>query len=734
MPQYSDEVWRPTGPPEYLTLDELRKRAPAQPDYLSLEELRKRAQPGGSEPGHAFVSMGPEASAAADAYRNPGGPDSLKKFIGAGVDIAREVAHTATFNYSDEAIAGVRAAFGEDMATALQQEREEILARHERLGAGGRILAGGLGVLLPGGPIARAVQWIAGRGAGLARQAFASGVVGVPVGTAAYHGAQDEKNLGEALIWGGGPGAVLGSAAPVLVRGAIAGANTLAVEPVRRIMEYIHSRGPNRYTPLPSTQRYAVERIVNAAEEGGTGSPIMLGRGLYAHEVPNTPSALVNAGNDRLNRLAAEQAERLRNPNVPRMVGGTPTQTNVFEALRQAQGTSADQAAAAARRMNEGLGIPPNLRSANTVQGVTQDAINRGSADIGALVARGGNTAVPGFRALLNASRDAERIYNDSLRALRVPGAPGHTVTPPLHGAQYRREFQVWVAGGRRGPRPVLLTDRNVPVAGLENMMAKASSMTRDDDAVVRDLGIQLHRQLNALTHAAPARSPAARLQMARQQLGITRTHLEDLQAGRQLPTATPGRQTEGLTEFERLPAGRQPSQRLGFVHGLNDQFARHREDLAGVTNLLANPQTEQLYERIARQGGAGGPTASALRRETANIADMQDVGQSLLRISQGRHSDETTALETLTKAYIKMRFQPGAGMAQLGKDWLMGNTQARRAQIARLLADTTGEGRRLVEAEMRRRGVNLNRLPPMLQHIAIQGLLQQVATQMGQM
>ena len=198
------------------------------------------------------------AAARQQEHDNPAIANAVRA-VGEGVghdaaNVGRVAAQGATFNYSDEAIAGVRSMFGEEYANALKDERSRLQEGHDAAGPVGSLLLEGAGSLaLPAGPIAQAVRRLAGPGAGLLRTAGAQAAVMAPLGGMAAVGAMNDKSdpiadAGQfakgAAVTGGLAGG-LGVLLPAVASTAAA-TGRIAADVPRQAIEYIGNRGNTR--------------------------------------------------------------------------------------------------------------------------------------------------------------------------------------------------------------------------------------------------------------------------------------------------------------------------------------------------------------------------------------------------------------------------------------------------------------------------------------------------------
>jgi hypothetical protein len=79
------------------------------------------------------------------------------------------------------------------------------------------------------------------------------------------------------------------------------------------------------------------------------------------------------------------------------------------------------------------------------------------------------------------------------------------------------------------------------------------------------------------------------------------------------------------------------------------------------------------------------------------------------------------------------MHYSPVYGTASLLNKLRSGETQARVAETARLLTDTSGEGLQRLVDELARRGASRNAPPPMVRTIVLNEMARQLGNYQGQ-
>jgi hypothetical protein len=667
-------------------------------------------------------------------------------------DLLRVVNQGITLGLWDDIEAGIRALrAGKPWSEIAPETHRQAREAEERMGPVFGTAAKIAGGLAAGAPVAQTARAFIGQTPSMLRTMGGTFMSTWPLSTLTSFGEQapDEKSAGRAIT----EGAAGAATATALIPGMAAAGWGWRVGPREiygRIGEYVRSRpgNPDRYTPLPFTMEKAVGKIADAAEQGGTNTAIMLANAMARAQVPGTPMALVNAGNDRLLALGREAARTTKNPNVPRIVGGRPTQTNVFDALAADQDrvmlpgrtTPVSQSEAFRTRLFEEHGIPTSASQGPRALNERLNArLENASATIAGLTA-GGNTRVPGFVNLIDQSPDAARIYQKAANALSIPGARGYIPREqiPLPPAEYQRAFRNWDArrqaaanAGRpfNDPPPVQLTDRNIPTQLLADFMSEASSMSTAEDGIARSAGVRIFGAVQDLARGTPARSRGYRLQSARADMGQTHTQREDVNLGRRLMDQEPSVQDQTLADRTTLPPNRQADQRRGYFYGVDDRLNDASNDFGRLQQtFLRTERDRDIFERVARPG-APGPTRSStlVRNELDNVAEMQRISSDLQRLSESRNIQNKTFAETAAQAGSWMGFKRGAALALVIRDLGVGTSQAQRQQIARLLTDTSGEGQRLLAQELARRNINLRRLTPLGQALVLQEIGRQI-------
>ena len=730
-----EELPNVSGQPKILSLDDLEKLPdlPAQPAtraILSLDDLN--ALPDPSSPAPVFRGRGPNIDPKQIST------ERSNQFL---ADFGRDFAQNATFNYSDEIIAKVRQTFGEDYASALEAERKELAAARERIGTAGQAVSLGTSMLMPMGPIAKVVQRMAGPGAGLLRTGAASAAVMAPIGGVAGVGALDDKSdLGtdaEAFGWGAGTAA-----------GTAGALHTVAVPVVRlgkrvakgigdvasRGVEFAHYRNGSP-SPLASTTRFAVNKLADAAELGGMRSPHDLRAGIAEFSVPDTPSALVNTRNDRLAAEAIQSAADLNRPNVPRIVNGQRENSNVFQALHDAQATNANghsQGDAFRGRLFESADVPDWDRSLPDVL-----HHNRQQREYRALQLQDlsrpppgmnyNSSSVPGFVAALD-DPDFAREYRNAARALSKPGS--HDSIPadqiPLLPDDYHAAVQA-------GLQPVPLTDAAIPMPILSLMRRNISAATQAEGTPA---GQENARRLLALyDHLAGGRvsGNVQDLNRINREMHELHNDAENIIAGYKIPTQTGPTRGDAIAGARMQPGYQQDNVALGMVHGVADASKATNDNLGALADdIFANPDFRQAFDEFVPGRSPQARPAEDLRAELHNVGNMQGVSALLRAVSERRKIDTPSLPAEALSFLIHHKVAPTIGYAHAAHRLFAGKTQARTAEAARLLTDTSGEGIRRLSEELARRNASAsaarNNSPPLARTLLLNEIARQLA------
>lgn len=756
----------PAQPPqaaaETLSAEDFAKKygQPQQESLSPAEFAQRYGAPAPQQSAGMFDDLIPQATAAPDpaaaiaAHRAPiivghGGamasPRQQADAIVSGRDLGREVAQDATFNYSDEAIAGVRAALGEDYAKALQNERDELKAAQDRLGTGGRVAAEGLSMLFPMGPVAKAVQRIAGPGAGLLKTAGASGIVMAPVGGVSAVGALDDKSdVGadvQAALTGAGEAALtagalhtVGVPAYRLGKKVVQVASDLGSRPA----EWFRYRNENP-VPLSSTTNYAVKKLADSAAQGGMRTPQDVQAAIDAFAVPDTPSALVNTGNDRLAAEATQVAADLRRPNVPRIVNGQRESGNVFDALRDAQATNATgqtQGDAFRDRLFTSSDVPawdrdlPNVMQQNRAELANrslalQDLERQPYSNVGRM---------PGFLQALE-SPDFARAYRDAADAIAIPGSPDSIARDalPLLPDDYAAAVQAH-ANGTRATAPVALTDDNIPMPVLSLMRRNISAGTQNSkNPVAQESARRMLALYDHLSGGGASNGPVRDLNRINRQMHELHNDSSDIAAGYQIPTQSGPTRADTIADARMLPGDRQDNIALGMVHGVADASKAQNDNLGGLTEgMFANPDFQQAFDHFVQARSPYARPAAEIRDELSNIGDMQGVSSLLRSTSQSRQVDVPTLPAEALRFYVAHKVAPSLSLARTARELAHGGTQARTAETARLLTDTSGEGVRRLTEELARRNAAAHAAssnpPPFLRTVVLNEIARQLA------
>lgn len=637
-------------------------------------------------------------------------------------DLALLLANGFTANHADRLAAGAVAALGGDYTTVRDQIRSNIERARENTNGVGKLAEFTGSVAGPGLASNAAIRAAVGPGQSAAKFAATTLLGGGAAAAQATTEARGERKDGD---WGAAAAEAAPFAAglavgiPVVGR-TIGATGTLAKKGIDRVREAVH---PTDALPLASTTDFAIKRIANSAEEGGIKTTTSLGGAINRNSVPNTPSALVNTDNDRLTAVALDAAKNARTTRVARSAPAGQTQTDVLDEMVRNQRLDGTQQADALRgRMYDAAGVPGAQRNPASLEAASLARTERGAADMTA-TATTNRTSMPGVANLLKNSRDAQGIYKSARDLVSVPGPsfiPREQipVLPREFGPAVRRWQRERAAAAAQGvpfttPRPVRVSDTNIPAAMAAHIDASASAMSKEGiNTPARSLGAALMANTRTAAQAAP-RSEYARNVAARQRVGQEKTGVEGLKAGRATPTAAPSAMDTHTAEFMRLADPvRQGNQRLGYLHGQADIINDNARNLSKVSDdFLSTPGQNYAY-RTFTQGQA--MPARQLRRDVANVARMQDTSDVLSRVAAGRQIDGNSAVENLAKFYVKQNYAFGAATVDLFRTVFRGTTPARQAQVLRIMTDTTGEGRRLLETELRRRG-NLMRSYPYL-------------------
>lgn len=769
--EFAKRYGQPTLPagPESLSLDEFAKKY-GQPQAAGFfDDLPDAKSAGQQQPQSAgmFDDLVPQQAAAPDptaaiaAQRHPmvlpkGGavisPQTQAQAVVSGRDLMRETAQDATFNYSDEAIAGVRAALGEDYAKALEDERAQLKAAEQRLGPGGRAAAEGLSFLMPMGPVARSIQRLAGPGAGLIKTAAASALPMAGVGGVSAVGAlNDRSDIGadaKAALTGAGEAAlttgalhVVGVPAARAGRSIIEGAADLASRPLEWVR--YHAGNP---MPLTSTTNFAVNRLADAAELGGTNTPQDLQAALATRAVPDTQLAVVNAGNDRILAEALQSAADLKRPNLPRLVNGQRRDDNVFQALQDAQATNAQgqsQGDAFRERLFDNAAVPDYERDLASVRQHDQQRLSFAGQQLGDLDARpngqpfrAGN--VPGMVQAIVETPDLANAYRQAARDVGIAGArdsiaPEHI---PLLPNDYNAELHAF-QHGNRATAPVALTDSNVPMPILSQMRQQISALSASKDPIERARGARLMSLYDQVTNGVAPNSAVGQLTNINRTMHGIHNRQEDIAAGYRLPSQV------GLTRADAIADARTPgpmqtaaqavaSQNdfgLGLTHGVADASKVNENNLGAVAeNLFSNPDFRTAYDEFTQARNPAAIHAEAIAQELENIGNMQGVSSLLESASQNRKLDQSSLPAEALGHYIRSKTIPSIERARTIKSLLNGRTQARTAEIARLATDTTGEGARRLADELSQRGAARNASPPLGRTILVNEIARQLA------
>ncbi len=660
-------------------------------------------------------------------------------------DFARYFSQNATFNYSDEAIAAVRAAIGEDLAAALADEREKLAGATERLGAGDKALAIGASMLVPMGPIAKVIQRLAGAGAGAMKTAAASGVVMAPVGGLGAVGAMEDKSdIGSDAAEFTKGAALTGVASTGLgtVAALVPGASKLVLEAPKRVAEWLHARGSSS-VPLRLTTDYAVKEIANAAELGGIRTTSDLASALQKNSVPNTPSALVNTNSDRLFDLAGDSAARLNQPNVLRIENGKETRSNVWEALirnQQKNSSDATQGEAFRTRLFDSHGVPNADRSMHRIHSENAERLKRGGERLNTLASTPAGksfaaTRVKGFADLFDQHEPFRRLYREASQRVSIPGSSDTIAADaiPLIGDDYDRAVDAFRSGAR-STTPLRLSDDNIPVPVLEAMDAEASRLAGEGVGRERDLGRRMMQATRpAMEALAKTRSRAGQIVATKRAMHDVHAREEAFKLGFHLPTQETLPRAQSAVAIANLPTTQRDTAALGMLHGIADLTKKNEADLGSVREkLFANPDVVDAYNRVGRHGKARGATAKQLGNELQNIGNMQDVAQALRSLSRNRSEAEPVTVQA-ARAYSNLQYRPTPATAWLAYRWYQGKTQPRIAETARLLTDTTGEGHRLLAAELTRRNAAKQALPSWGRIVVLNEIARQLGNQQSQ-
>lgn len=658
-------------------------------------------------------------------------------------DILHNLAQQATFNYSDEILAAVKSAWGEDYAKALQQERDAQRGAQERLGGADKAANTGLSMLLPMGPIARGMQALAGTGRGFMGFIRATAPTGAVIGGASALGemndksnpVEDAKTFSKGAAVGGVVAPTMAAAGGVAAKAAGAGAGLIA-DVANRAREVMNVGNP---VPLPSTTRYAVNKIANEAEVGGWRTPQELNAGMAANAVPSTPMAAVNGGNDRMVSLAGEMAANVRNPSAPRMENGREVSTNMLDDLVRAQEmtrSGTPQAEAARNRFLTGHGVIGARRDPVTLEAQHIARAQDGADRLARVVETQNNgtiatTNIPGFVDLMARDPTLRRLYREVSQHKSLPGSPDYLDpnTVPLLPDDYQAAVTAHQQGARAAA-PVALTDSNIPATIFKTIRQHASHSSRPDNENLSDSewGRGAMRALDTLTANLSARSRAGRINAANQDLHQNHLRREDFETGYAMPTQENLPRNAAVAETRGLPQQRQENRRIGMVHGIADELRASPNNIASVPDrVMGDSGKTAAYEEVGRRGGTTGASAPELRGELQNIGNMQDVHDVLQQISRTRTTEPIDeVVPTVARAYTRYQFKPSSAYTAIAQTLFKGQSEARRREILRLLTSTgepTGpnasEGVRSLAAELQRR-VDQRNLPPGLAKLAI--------------
>lgn len=697
------------------------------------------------------------ASATAPAHFNPRGApaseapsaDQADKLAYAK-DMGRQVAQDALFNYGDEAIAGVRSLYGEDYAKALQDEREQLKAAQGRLGAGSRVASVGLSMMMPMGPVARGIQRLAGPGAGFLRTGAAAIAAAAPIAGTAAVGEMDDKSdlgkdaetFGKGAATGGITAGLLHTTAVPIVKGAQKVGEYVG-DVVNRGRELVNRGNP---VPLTSTTNYALGRMADEAEKGGARTPQEFAQGLTDNAVPDTPSAAVNAGNDRLTALAANSASKLQDPNIPRLVNSQREDGNVFRAMQDAQsvtGQGQTQGQAFRDRLFDSTGVPDWERDLPDVQQHDQNRLQFGSQQLQDLE-RPQNGApynsgqIPGFTQALE-DPDFANQYRAASRAIVKPGSPD-SIAPhavPLLPEDYNAAYDNHLANG--GPAPVALTDNNVPMQILSLMRRNISASTQGDGRPVdQEISRRMLAMYDHLTNGSGPNGAVRDLNDINRNMHGIHNRGEDIRSGYGMPSQTGPTRAAAIADARMLPAARQNDVGLGLVHGVADASKANNENLGKLADdIFANPDFQQAFDHFS--SGRSPHTfvpSEEIRGDLDNVGNMQQIGDLLSNVSSARTVNPESLPAEAARTAVKFHISPSFGTAWFLSKWLKGDTQARHGEIARLLTDTSGEGVRRLSEELGRRIAQRNALPPVSRILVVNEIakqLGQAAPQLGQ-
>lgn len=657
-----------------------------------------------------------------------------------------------TLGYSDEAIAWVKHQLGDDWEKALKEERDRIKDAKKEIGTGAFAtteIVGGMAAT--GGPILKAVQKLAGKGAGVFKQIGANAVVAAPVGTAAAYGAQDEKDLEKAIIMGGGPSAAMGAAAPLLV-GAAQGGKKVLSQGWDRVKEFGKlaraERTGGTYVPSEMRQDAATRHLVDELEKSGTTTPQQLDDAIWDNRLPDTPVSIANARNDRVTSLTLETASKVKNPtqngqNIVQHFGNTQRRTET----PLGYGTGQTQAQALNSRIFDEAGVGGALRTPRTIeQRLATEREGLGNV-LESLRGQGGAVQVPGSAQLINENPMARRAYMESINMHTSPGRAGY-IPPgraPLPQPEYERAVAQWQRradqAARQGvtlnePPPVLLTDNNMPIQLWEELRLTAGHLSRDqNNPVAAAAGGKLIERLEHLGGQRPVGDRARHVNDTVSAIGDRHRRLEDLQTGRKLVGQEATAQTTVLADATRRPPGdrRLADQRLGVLHGVQDKIGAADGDMNKVQRVLSDPRDAAAYEHMVTRNGQPGYSAAEITDQANRGARVQTLVDEIEHASATRKINEKTVTETLAQAGIRAQFTPSAFGLTIIKDLASGrgDQTTRKALLSQLLdLDVTSRDR--VVQEMARRAAANERDVPAAKTLLIQLLSKETGVAMG--
>jgi hypothetical protein len=148
-------------------------------------------------------------------------------------------------------------------------------------------------------------------------------------------------------------------------------------------------------------------------------------------------------------------------------------------------------------------------------------------------------------------------------------------------------------------------------------------------------------------------------------------------------------------------------------------------------TSIETSPRRadfQQTFDHFVQARSPYARPAVDRRGELSNIGDTQGIKALLRSTSQGRGVDVPSLPAEALRFYVAHKVAPSLSLARTARELMHGGTQARTAELARLLTDTSGEGVRRLSEELAKRQAAQTALPSLPRTLVINEIARQLA------